>query len=123
MAPGIPTGGAAPMRGLVSQPSISAQLMRAEIRAASSKIWMEDARKVWALVEVVSQDNTIVTIKHPDGQRDEIDLVSQLLPRASEERVVVDGVGFQASTYSSEVGLEVGGRKSTFTSELKPDQE
>lgn len=74
MAPGIPTGGAAPMRGLVSQPSISAQLMRAEIRAASSKIWMEDARKVWALVEVVSQDNTIVTIKHPDGQRDEIDL-------------------------------------------------
>lgn len=82
------------MRGLVSQPSMSAQLMRAEIRPAGSKIWMEAERQVWALVEVVSQDNTILKIKRPDGKPDEIDLVSQLRTRASEERIVVDEAGF-----------------------------
>lgn len=68
----------APSRGIISQPSMSAQLMRAQVHAVESEIWMEDEREVWKLVKVVSQDNTILVVKHTNGNGEQqIDLVRQ----------------------------------------------
>lgn len=75
MPPGVPGSKPPPMPGLTAQPSMSCMLMRAELR--EGKIWMEDDKgAIWALVEVLSQENTIVTVKHPSGKREKIDLVS-----------------------------------------------
>lgn len=77
MPPGVPGLNPPPMPGLVAQPSMSCMLMRAEQR--EGKIWMEDDKgSVWTLVEVLSQENTIVTVKHRDGKREKIDLVSSV---------------------------------------------
>lgn len=63
-------------RGLVSQPSVSTLMMRAQRRPEGTEVWMEDERQVWALVEVVKQDNTMLTVRHKSsGKTEEIDLV------------------------------------------------
>lgn len=65
-----------PARGIISQPSISATLMRVEAIARGSKIWVEDDEQVWLLAEVVRQDNTILTVREKrTGLEKEIDLV------------------------------------------------
>ena len=65
-----------PARGIVGQPSMSALMMRAEKRSMGSLVWVEDAKEVWALVQVASQDNTILTVRHTStGIEEEIDLV------------------------------------------------
>ncbi|CAM9208802.1 unnamed protein product [Ascophyllum nodosum] len=64
-----------PARGIVGQPSMSALMMRAEKRSMGSLVWVEDAKEVWALVQVASQDNTILTVRHTStGIEEEIDL-------------------------------------------------
>lgn len=67
----------APPRGIATQPSMSATLMRAETIAPGSKIWAEDDERVWILTEVIRQDNTILTVRDKTGQEIEIDLVRE----------------------------------------------
>lgn len=73
----MPPNNSFPARGIVSQPSVSAGLIRAALRPAGSLVWTEHEDKVWMLVEVVSQDNTILSVRHKaTGNLEEIDLVS-----------------------------------------------
>lgn len=65
-----------PVRGITSQPSMSMQLMRADTIPPGSHVWVEDKEMVWVLVEVVRQENTILTVREKDTrQEQEIDLV------------------------------------------------
>lgn len=76
-----PSAAAAPARGLVSQPSVSMNLIQAESIPAGSEIWVEDeddgGQEVWMLATVVEQTNTLLTVrKKKTGEELEIDLVS-----------------------------------------------
>ncbi len=65
----------APRRGLVS--SMSTRAFTAETRPEGSLVWTEDDRKMWVLVEVLSQQNTLLKVRRKDtGELLEIDLVS-----------------------------------------------
>lgn len=71
----------APKRGIVSQPSVSMKLLRAQTIEAGSEIWAEDesdgGEEVWMLAQVLRQDNTLLTVrKKKTGEELEIDLVS-----------------------------------------------
>lgn len=51
--------------------------MRAMKRPRGSEIWVEDDAQVWALAEVVSQDNTLLTVRRTgSAEMESIDLVS-----------------------------------------------
>lgn len=53
-------------------------MMRAEKRPVGSQVWVEDSKDVWVRVQVVSQDNTILTIRRTKtGIEEEIDLVRE----------------------------------------------
>lgn len=70
----------APQRGIVSQPSVSMKLLRAQTIEAGSEIWAEDetdgGEEVWMLVQVLRQDNTLLMVrKKKTGEELEIDLV------------------------------------------------
>lgn len=66
----------APARGITSQPSMSAKLMRAEIIPRGRSIWVEDEEDVWVLAEVVRQQDTLLTVRRKKtGDELEIDLV------------------------------------------------
>eukprot|EP00752_Nemacystus_decipiens_P009414 g8417.t1 len=69
----------APQRGIVSQPSVSMKLLRAQPIEAGSEIWAEDesdgGEEVWMLAQVLRQDNTQLTVrKKKTGEELEIDL-------------------------------------------------
>ncbi len=71
-----------PARGLVSQPSVSMNLIQAESIPAGSEIWVEDeddgGQEVWMLATVVEQTNTLLIVrKKKTGEEVEIDLVSK----------------------------------------------
>lgn len=51
--------------------------MKAELLPLGTQVWTNDENAVWALGEVVHQENTMVTIAKKTGERLEIDLVSQ----------------------------------------------
>lgn len=69
-----PSAGAAPARGIVSQPS--KYMIRAQQRSVGSLVWAEHKRDMWFLCEVESQDNTLLRVKNQaTGKREEIDLV------------------------------------------------
>lgn len=70
-----------PARGIVSQPSVSMNLIRADTIPVGSEIWAEDeadgGEEVWMLAQVVRQENTLLTVrKKKTGEELEIDLVS-----------------------------------------------
>lgn len=65
-----------PRQGLVSQASVSMDLIRADTIPNGSKVWVEDTEQVWILVEVVRQDNTMLTVRRKTGEEVELDLVS-----------------------------------------------
>lgn len=70
----MPPNNSAPPRGLTS--SMSTRAFRAESRPQGSWLWTADPKKVWGLVEVVHQENTILTVRRKsDGETLEIDLV------------------------------------------------
>lgn len=69
-----------PRRGIVSQPSVSMKLLRAQTIEAGSEIWAEDesdgGEEVWMLAQVLRQDNTLLTVRKKEtGEELEIDLV------------------------------------------------
>lgn len=57
---------------------MSSLMMRAEKKPVGSLVWVEDSKDVWVRVQVVNQDNTMLTIRHTKtGIEDEIDLVRE----------------------------------------------
>lgn len=67
-----------PARGIIGQQSMSSLMMRAEKKPVGSLVWVEDSKDVWVRVQVVNQDNTMLTIRHTKtGIEDEIDLVRE----------------------------------------------
>lgn len=59
------------------QRSISARLMSADQIPMGEEIWVEDAKEVWVLTQLVSQQNTQLKVKNKaTGEVVEIDLVS-----------------------------------------------
>jgi len=65
----------APSRGLVA--SMSTRAFTAETRPEGSLMWTGDERMMWVLVEVLSQQNTLLKVRRKDtGELVEIDLVS-----------------------------------------------
>lgn len=66
----------APVRGITSQPSMSAKLMRADTIPRGSSIWVEDDEEVWVVADVIRQQNTLLTVRRKKtGEELEIDLV------------------------------------------------
>lgn len=62
---------------LTSQKSISTRVMRASKRPEGSEVWIEDEELVWVLAEVVSQQNTMLSVRlKSSGETKELDLVS-----------------------------------------------
>ena len=58
--------------------SVSSRLMQAEQMPAGEEIWVEDDKDVWVLASLVTQRNTILTVRRKDtGETVEIDLVSE----------------------------------------------
>jgi uncharacterized lipoprotein len=54
-------------------------LMSAEKHPKDSHLWVESEQEVWALVKVVRQENTLLTVLNVStGQKMEVDLVSTL---------------------------------------------
>eukprot|EP00904_Undaria_pinnatifida_P007215 jgi/Undpi1/3623/HiC_scaffold_16.g06993.m1 len=55
--------------------SVSSRLMQAEQMPAGEEIWVEDDKDVWVLASLVTQRNTILTVRRKDtGETVEIDL-------------------------------------------------
>lgn len=56
--------------------------MRAETYPVGSEIWTNDEGEMWVLAEVISQENTILTVRRKSisGERLEIDLVRREKP-------------------------------------------
>lgn len=70
----MPPNNTAPPRGIVS--AMSKKAFRADKRAEGALVWTGDADKVWLLVEVLSQDNTLLRVRNKaTGETQEIDLV------------------------------------------------
>lgn len=70
----MPPNNTAPPRGIVS--SMSKKAFRADKRPDGSLVWTEDPDKMWLLVEVLSQDNTLLRVRNKaTGETQEIDLV------------------------------------------------
>jgi hypothetical protein len=60
-------------------PSASQMLMSAEKHPKDSYLWVESEQDVWALVKVVRQENTLLTVLNVStGQKMEVDLVSNV---------------------------------------------
>lgn len=71
-----PNSSECPARGIASQQSMSGLAMRAA-QMHQSLVWKEHSEKMWVLVEVLSQDNTILRVRHQaTDAEEEIDLVS-----------------------------------------------
>lgn len=72
-----------PSRRVMVQRSLSTRVMRAVKLAEKSEVWIEDDELVWVLVEVVSQDNTFLTVRHKSsGVTMEIDMVGDTRMRS-----------------------------------------
>ncbi|CAM9101018.1 unnamed protein product, partial [Hapterophycus canaliculatus] len=54
--------------------SLSMRLMRADLLPLGTQVWTNDEVAVWALGEVVHQENTLVTIVRKTGEKLEVDL-------------------------------------------------
>lgn len=71
----MPPHSEAPARGITS--SMSTKAFTAEKRPEGSLVWTENPEKGWVLVEVLTQDNTLLRVKHKaTGATEMIDLVS-----------------------------------------------
>lgn len=51
--------------------------MKAKALAVGTQVWTDDEEAVWALGEVVHQENTLVTVVRKTGEKLEIDLVGK----------------------------------------------
>lgn len=90
-----PHSEAAPARGITS--SMSTKAFTAEKRSQGSLVWTEDPEKGWVLVEVLTQDNTLLNVRNKaTGATEMIDLVSNDSPYAY-SRSSLDTLGFPAS--------------------------
>lgn len=70
-----PHSEAAPARGITS--SMSTKAFTAEKRPEGSLVWTENPEKGWVLVEVLTQDNTLLSVRNKaTGAAEMIDLVS-----------------------------------------------
>lgn len=84
----------APARGITSQPSMSARLMRVDTIPAGSAIWAEDDESVWVLAEVIRQENTLLTVRDKKtGDELEIDLVRADMLRPEQRTTQTDRAG------------------------------
>lgn len=69
----------APARGIIS--SMSTKAFTAEKRPQGSLVWTANPENGWVLVEVLTQDNTLLSVKNKaTGATEMIDLVSQEKP-------------------------------------------
>ena len=65
--------------------SLSTHLVRADTYPVGSEIWTNDEGEIWVLAEVISQENTILTVRWKStGKRLEIDLVREAHTRGTE---------------------------------------
>lgn len=66
-----------PPRGLALQRSVSSRLISVNQMHEGEQIWIEDEHDVWVLADLLSQENTMLTVRRKDTRVvEEIDLVS-----------------------------------------------
>lgn len=61
---------------------MSSLVMHAEKMNSGSLVWKEHSQKVWVLVEVLSQENTMLRVRHKaTREEEEVDLVRHVMAR------------------------------------------